>query len=197
MSIVVIGQPFSKPGKTNRYVTAKCECGKVWDTIWGARNRTKSCGCLRPKPSRLKHGNCMKHSGKETGAYTSWRGMNDRCSNPNNKMWDRYGGRGVTVCEQWQKFEKFLEDMGDRPDGHTIERIDSDKGYEPGNCKWVPRARQNCNKKGNRMLTIYGKTMCLADWHRIVEGGVSYSAIKQRLNRGWIDKQAIFGKLEE
>jgi len=194
MAIVVIGEPFHKVGKVNKYVLAKCECGKEFYTVWSARRRTKSCGCKRPLPSRLKHGNCMKHSGKESGTYTTWRAMKDRCTNDTNKMWSRYGGRGIEVCERWMKFEPFLEDMGTRPDGHTIDRIDHDKGYEPGNCKWVARARQNCNKSDNRMITLYGKTMCLADWHRIVEGEISYKGIHFRLKRGWTEKQAIFGK---
>jgi hypothetical protein len=194
MAIVIVGEPFHKAGKTNRYVAARCECGKVFDTTWGARKRTKSCGCLRPPPSRLKHGNCMKHSGKEPGTYTTWRAMKERCANDKNKMWLKYGGRGINVCERWMKFESFLEDMGVRPSGHTIDRIDNDKGYEPGNCRWVLRARQNCNKSDNRMITLYGKTMCLADWCRIVQHEAKYDTIKRRLQLGWTDKHAIFGK---
>lgn len=195
MAILVLGQPFVKEGKTNRYVLVRCcSCGKEFETIWGSRNRIQSCGCLRPHPSRLKHGNCMKHSHHESGAYTSWRAMKNRCGNPKNKMWDRYGGRGIKVCERWDSFENFLSDMGPRPENGSIDRIDSNKGYSPDNCRWVLNSFQNRNKSDNRKLTIYGKTMCLADWHRIVAGEVSYDTIKRRLQRGWPEKQAVFGK---
>jgi hypothetical protein len=197
MGILVLGKPFVKQGKANKYVLAKCDaCGKEFETIWGARNRIKSCGCLRPKPSRLKHGNCMKHSDSETATYTSWRAMRERCKNPNDKMWPEYGGRGIEVCKRWDSFENFLSDMGSRPTGTTLDRINQDKGYSKENCRWADKKTQNRNKRDNRMLTIYGKTMCLADWHEIVAHQVSYDAIKRRLQRGWDHKQAVFGKAE-
>lgn len=194
MAIVILGQPFYKAGKTNRYVAAKCECGKVFDTTWGARSRTKSCGCLRPAPSRLRHGHCMKHSGVESSTYRSWRAAHGRCYNPNDKMYHRYGGRGITMCERWLDFANFLADMPAKPNGATIERIDSDKGYEPANCRWATRSEQNRNKSDNRIITLYGKAMCLADWHRVVQSEISYKGVHLRLKRGWTEKEAIFGK---
>jgi len=190
MAIVIVGEPFRKfckAGNTSRhslYVFAKCDCGKVWDIRWHMREKTQSCGCL----SQPKHGYWR------TGVYNSWRSMKERCTNPSHKAWHRYGGRGIEVCERWMKFELFLKDMGNRPDGHTIDRIDCDKGYEPGNCRWVPEARQNCNKSNSRVVTLYGKTMCLADWHRIVKHESTYAQILGRLNRGWSEKESIFGK---
>ena len=192
MAIVVVGQPFHKAGKTNRYVRAICECGKEFDTCWGARRRIKSCGCLRPRPSRLKHGHCMKHTSVESSTYRSWRAAHGRCYNPNDKMYHRYGGRGIAMCERWHTFANFLADMGDKPNGATIERIDGNKGYEPGNCRWATRREQNRNKANNRMLTIYGKTMCIAQWAEI--SGVKPRVASKRLQLGWTHKEAVFGR---
>jgi hypothetical protein len=107
-------------------------------------------------------------------------------------MYHRYGGRGITMCERWLDFANFLADMPERPVGGTIERIDSDRGYEPGNCRWATRKEQNRNTSKNRRLTIYGKTMCTAEWCEI--SGVDQRVASRRLQLGWTDKQAIFGK---
>jgi hypothetical protein len=197
MAIVIIGEPFRKSKHSYvKHVLAKCECGKEFLTQWYSRRKTKSCGCKRPAPSRLKHGHCMKHSAAESSTYTTWRAMRDRCGNPNNKMFSRYGGRGITVCDRWINFENFLADMQVKPAGSTIERIDSEKGYEPGNCRWATRKEQNRNKSGNLFLTIYGKKLCLAAWCEI--SGVSQSLAHARLARlGWTEKEAIFGKPKE
>ena len=193
MGIVVISGPFRKPGKTNRYCKAICQaCNKEFDTIWDRKHVTKSCGCMRPKPSRMRHGHCMKTTGVESSTYRSWRAAHGRCCNPNDKMFHRYGGRGITMCERWQDFANFLADMPEKPAGATIERIDSSKGYEPGNCRWATRKEQNRNKSNNRMLTIYGATKCLGEWVEIA--GESYSKAKQRLKRGWTHKESVFGR---
>lgn len=81
----------------------------------------------------------------DTPTYRSWGAMRDRCSNPKCPDYERYGARGLTVCERWQSFETFLADMGERPRGHTIDRIDGSKGYEPGNCRWATAVEQTLN----------------------------------------------------
>jgi hypothetical protein len=120
--------------------------------------------------------------------------MRNRCEKPSDTMYYRYGGRGIQVCDRWQSFRNFRQDMGERPEGMTLERIDSEEGYSPGNCRWATRKEQNRNTSATAWLTIYGKTMSRAEWHDIVCHEVSYSAIKQRQRRGWTDKEAVFGR---
>lgn len=192
MAFSIISGPYRKDKNGEKFLKAVCQCGKKFELQWVKRKIRKSCGCLKSAGNRLKHGHCMKVTGEETSTYRSWRAMSGRCGNPNDKMFHRYGGRGIRVCERWKDFECFLADMPLKPEGATIDRIDSDKDYEPGNCRWATRADQNRNKSSNRMLTIYGKTMCTSEWCRI--SGVDQRTASTRLIRGWTHKEAIFGK---
>lgn len=115
--------------------------------------------------------------------------MRQRCLYPNNAAFDRYGGRGITICERWLVFRNFLTDMGERPPGLSIERIDNNRGYEPGNCKWASPAEQSRNKRNNRFYTIRGVTGCLHDLIRRFH--FDKSTIYRRLGRGWTVEQAF------
>lgn len=115
--------------------------------------------------------------------------MKTRCTNERRKDWPRYGGRGITVCDRWNLFPNFLADMGDRPDGHTIERNDVDGHYEPGNCKWIPKSAQGRNTRQNRLVTIGGMTKPLIDWCE--QAGVHHSTFARRLARGWPEDQLL------
>ncbi len=112
-----------------------------------------------------------------------------RCTNPNQQNYDRYGGRGITVDERWAQFPDFLRDMGVRPDGLTIERIDGAKGYSPENCRWATRAEQNQNKKDTHRIEYNGETKNASQWAKIV--GIRTGAFLHRLNSGWSIEQAI------
>lgn len=115
--------------------------------------------------------------------------MIQRCTNPRDKSYHNYGGRGITVCPEWMDFTKFFLHVGERPTGTSIERIENSKGYEPGNVKWATRSEQNNNTRRTRKLTHEGCTLSMKQWAD--KSGVSYSTLKRRLNRGWLIEKAI------
>lgn len=123
-----------------------CDCGveKPFRANSLVHGKTKSCGCLRSEilaVLRTTHAHCG------SGAYASWAGMKYRCASAKCKCYKNYGGRGIRVCDRWDVFENFLEDMGERPDGTSIDRIDNDGNYEPGNCKWSTPLEQASNTR--------------------------------------------------
>lgn len=135
-----------------------------------------------------KHGHAKTPSGPSR-TYRSWREMKQRCLNVTCKGYPRYGGRGITVCERWLDFENFLADMGERPEGTSLDRVNNDGGYELSNCRWATPAQQSRNKSGIRLLTFQGRTMCVGDWAK--ELGVWPSSITQRIEYGWPLERAL------
>jgi hypothetical protein len=128
-----------------------CDCGNE-TVIEGSRlksGKAKSCGCLRRELSAARR---LRHGRTDTAEHNTWIGMKGRCYNPANPKFYRYGGRGITVCERWRdNFENFAADMGPRPSPlHSIDRIDNDRGYEPGNCRWATQLEQQRNRGGKR-----------------------------------------------
>ena len=171
------------------YWLCRCDCGK--EKIIGGNNlrsgNTKSCGCLA-KNNALKHGHTIK--GKGTRTYESWHSMIQRCTNPKDKRYKDYGGRGITVCERWlNSFPNFLEDMGDRPKGHQIDRMNNDKGYHKSNCLWVTPKQNSRNRRSNHLETHNGKTQCITAWSE--EVGIPEYVIRQRLKHGWSIERAL------
>jgi hypothetical protein len=163
----------------------RCECGNE-TVVRGSRLRggdTRSCGCKR-----------IKHGQYKSLTYTSWYNMVQRCTNRNNTHWDRYGGRGIVVCERWRLFVNFLEDMGERPSSsHSIERNKLDRGYEPGNCEWVMgQRRQMANMSRNVHVNINGKRMCLKQAAELL--GLSYTMVNNRRWRGASIEEAFEGR---
>jgi hypothetical protein len=125
---------------------------------------------------------------KATPTKRSFREMHQRCGNPNSDKWKWYGGRGITVCERWASFDNFLSDMGERPAGKTLDRVNVNGNYEPGNCCWATPLEQGANKRNNRLLTIGGETMHMAEASR--RYGVKQGTIWKRLLDGWPDEMA-------
>ena len=125
---------------------------------------------------------------KGTPEWNTWCSMKARCSNPNDPYYHCYGGRGITVCKEWQNsFSAFYKDMGPRPTGKTLDRKDSDKGYNISNCKWSTPKEQARNRTNSRSLTYKGKTQCVSAWEEQLK--ISHTTILYRLKAGWsIDK---------
>jgi hypothetical protein len=118
--------------------------------------------------------------------------MRTRCANPNAKDYPLYGGRGIRVCERWQKFENFLADMGERPSPrHTLDRIDSDGNYEPGNCRWATPMEQANNRRDNEMVKIDGVEITLRNALRNAGMVISIDQARRRIRNGWPHDRAV------
>jgi hypothetical protein len=128
-----------------------CDCGKtaIVNSLKLREGRTKSCGCFR-KESISKVNFLHGESNKST-TYKTWKEMRQRCLNPNSDKWQWYGGKGITVCSRWDSYELFLQDMGERPKGMTIDRIDNNKGYSPENCRWLSQLEQTRRQDKNKL----------------------------------------------
>lgn len=138
----------------------------------------------------------MKHGLSKTVGYRTWYAMLQRCQNPRNPVFRRYGGRGITVCDRWQSFENFYADMGSRPTPkHSIDRIDNNGNYEPGNCRWATPHEQARNRGDNYLIEWRGETRCLSDWCEVV--GLTYSTVKGRLDSGWSVERALTADIPE
>lgn len=183
--------PIIDCGKNERnmlqYLCA-CDCGesKVIAGIYLRNGETQSCGCLRRESMSERNGN-LSHGKAKTSVYLSWQSMKTRCTNNKHKHFYRYGGRGISYDPHWETFENFYADMGDKPAGFTLERIDNSKGYSKDNCKWASRKEQLRNTISTVNLTYKGKTQCMLDWAK--ETGLKYSTIRSRVNLGWAADQ--------
>ena len=169
-----------------------CECGKsVVITSQVIRSgKSKSCGCLNLEvlsKRKTTHGHTTNNETSKT--YHSWAGMIARCTNPKNSHYPQYGGRGITVCDAWHTFANFLDDMGIKPDGLSLDRINNDLPYAPSNCRWATAIQQARNKSTNRFITYNGITKCVSEWAEFLS--VSPSTINWRQHNGYSDSEAI------
>lgn len=131
----------------------------------------------------------LRHGMAHTRIYKIWTQMKQRCSNPKNKNFASYGGRGIKVCERWQQFENFFADMGERPNGKMLERKNNNGNYGPGNCEWAPNAVQYRNRQHNVWLGAFGVSAILAEWAKAL--GMNISTLSS-----WVRKNPDLG-LEE
>lgn len=163
-----------------------CDCGneKITSSTNLVLGRITSCGCGLARAERR-----TKHSMSHTKSHRQWTSMRQRCENPNNPSYPRYGGRGIAVCDRWQEFANFYADMGDRPSGKSIDRIDQNGPYSPENCRWASTKDQARNMRSNRMLSMGGETYCIAEWSE--RTGIATRKISQRLSRGWPVERAL------
>lgn len=137
-----------------------------------------------------------QHGLSRTADYRVWTGMKSRCNNPNHQHYESYGGRGIKVCDSWQhSYTAFLRDMGPRPPGMTIERVDNDKGYSIENCIWADRRTQQSNRRMKRLLTVGEETCNLTEWSR--RTGISFQTLKARMDAGWQPQRVVGQKVGE
>lgn len=129
------------------------------------------------------------HGKRNDPAYLSWLGMKSRCRNPNREAYANYGGRGITMCAEWEKFENFYRDMGPRPEGMSLDRIDNNLGYTPANCRWADRRTQSRNRRA-KLVEVDGVAKPLWQWSE--QTGISISTLWARIeSRGWSADKAI------
>lgn len=155
----LIGRKFGKllvlhkTMKNNRiYYNCLCDCGNILDIRNDSLLAGKdNCGCLTVY--RIKKAN-TKHNNSTHKLYPIWVSMMSRCNKPNNKAYANYGGRGIKVCHRWYNILNFIEDMGERPDGFSLDRINNDGNYEPSNCRWADSKTQNNNRRDNVKIVI-------------------------------------------
>jgi hypothetical protein len=132
---------------------------------------------------------CKSNKHNEYPEYRVWSGMRNRCNNVNEPCYHRYGGRGIKICERWSDFDSFFADMGARPEGASLERIDNDKDYSPENCRWATVTEQANNRRTSRLLEYKGQTYTLAQLSRLC--GIATCSINYRLKRGMTVEQAV------
>lgn len=168
-----------------------CDCGETTDVFCGnlTNKVTQSCGCLQRE---LASERLSTHGLTRSDEWNAWDSMIARCYRKTHRYYGHYGGRGITVCDEWKSdFLSFLRDMGARPSSkHSIDRIDNNGNYEPGNCRWATSRQQGNNKRTCVYLTIGGKTRTIAEWSRV--SGVKSSTISHRVRIGWSTERSVF-----
>lgn len=176
----------------------RCDCGQAKITLGVSllSGKTRSCGCLhrealagpcRKGQFQAQHGQSGNIARRRaaTAEYRSWMAMKSRCNNPNATDYHRYGGRGIAVCDRWNSsFEAFVQDMGPRPSlSFSIDRVENDGNYEPGNCRWATPIQQQSNRVDSRFLEVGDERITMAEAAR--RAGIHPTLLRNRLERGW------------
>jgi hypothetical protein len=153
---------------------------------------TSSCGCLRRETTAKKnhrHG-MRKRSGDGVPEYSIWKGMRQRCNDPNNHEWNRYGGRGIRISARWDEFLVFLADVGARPTSrHSLDRIDNDGDYEPGNVRWATLSEQANNKRSTKRFDWEGERLTVGELS--TRSAIRYGLLAWRIHKGWSLRRAM------
>ena len=182
---------IDRKGSDGRYYyLCKCKCGKIKSIRSNAltTGNTTSCGCYRDEQVRASN---STHGDSGSAEFTIWVCMKQRCHNPTNHAYHRYGGRGITVCDRWRdSYEAFLEDMGRRPTFDAqIDRIDNEGNYEPSNCRWTDPKTNSRNRRDNVKYEYKGRNLTLAEWEECT--GINRRTISARINRGCSVEEAL------
>lgn len=182
--LVVVRRDHTRNGT---FWLCQCDCGSTTSAPSGHLNNgsRKSCGCAQDGSHTRTHG--MSHSSE----YRAWTNARHRCTNPNNRKYPLYGGRGIRMCAQWAlSFDTFIRDMGRKPTArHTLERLDSNGDYTPENCVWATAIQQNNNRSFNRKLQFQGRLVTVAQASRAT--GIPHGTIISRLDSGKSDEEAL------
>lgn len=184
-------ESFCEVRSRKAYWNVVCDCGnrKVVSGNNLVNHATKSCGCVK--------GGNHTHGESKTRLYGIWAGMHQRCENENRRDYAKYGGSGISVCDEWTEYSAFAEwaKANGYDDSKSIDRIDPNLGYFPGNCRWVSFEKQQNNKSNSCLLTVRGETKTAAEWAAI--SGVPAARIRRRKKAHWPDEQAVFEPIDE
>lgn len=195
--LTVVGRAANTKAGAARW-RCVCDCGgESTPTGRALRNgTTSSCGCYNRELARRKAyvmgtTKAPKHNGSYSAIYRTWTSMLQRCYSPSAQQFKNYGARGITVCDRWRNdFAAFRSDVGEKPGpDYSLDRIDNDRGYEPGNVRWATWAQQNVNTRRTVMVDIGGQQRPLV--HVIRERGLVYRTVQTRLRRGWSLERAL------
>jgi len=165
-----------------------CDCGSK-RVVFASGLRSggsESCGCVKKS----------KKAFSKTPEYKIWVAMRNRCNNPNNHHFGDYGGRGIRVCERWNSFKNFIEDMGERPSSdHSIDRINNESGYSKENCRWATRTEQARNRRSSKVIKHGNESKTLVEWSEIT--GIPADTISMRISSGWTVEKALSKKSQK
>ncbi len=195
MTVYQVGETF-RSSKTKRVAVFECGCGIRF--AGRVDVRPVSCGCKKKQnqseAAKRRPASRTTHGKFGTKAYRVWDSMIQRCCNKRNSAYPDYGGRGITVCNQWRNsFELFYADMGDPPYGMTIDRKDNEAGYSKDNCRWATAKTQSRNRRSTILITISDVTLCVSDWAKHPKA-LPRHAISRRFKSGMSPQDSVFGE---
>jgi len=182
-------EPIKKSYDANYYWLCICDCGKE-KTILSSnlvRGISTTCGCGKIKLGEV----TTKHGMTKTRIFKIWAGIRKRCNNSKCESYKHYGGRGIVISEKWDNFIDFYNDMKEGyADDLSLDRIDPNGNYEPGNCRWATSKTQNRNRRNNNVITFNNESKTLSEWAEL--SGNNYTVINYRIRKGWDVEKAIF-----
>ena len=183
------------PNSTRAMWRCKCDCGneKITSGVNLRRGKALSCGCLHKETvAKINKETKTKHGESQSRLYSIWRGMKKRCYCKKHEAYHNYGGRGISICDDWlssfEKFQKWALSHG-YDKSMTIDRVDVNGNYEPQNCRFITKAEQSRNRRTNHLLTLDGETKTISEWAEIT--GLGKNVILSRVNMGWTDEDAL------
>lgn len=180
--------------KNRRRFQCQCDCGTETEVLLEnlRTGSVQSCGCARAESNRER---LTTHGDAATPLHRVWCLLRQRCENPRNQDYPRYGARGIRVCKRWQDYANFKADMGPHPGpGWSIDRRNNDRGYSKSNCRWATATQQANNRKSNHILTFRGKSRTISEWAR--ETGLPVQTLSARARRGWSHEKALTEPLQ-